>query len=1262
VQYFRWRCSFSDRIHSNEAESEPAPATGRVNVLREQSAAPPVGAKCDLSPLREAVCHFDSFHLAASCGALALLPENASRIFRVEALAHVAGTLTTSSDALITPQQLQGLFHQPPLSTPIGNAEDPFPNLFVEEVPFFGGSYRIFPGPTTGTSFSFQRLTACIFQASEWPKEFASQIYDLVKGSLFISDLLAERSDLKRGARGDATERGEIYFPADEKFDILRGAVTFSSDELESCFHRAGIDAQSTSDLVVNAGDFTVADHGICDGLLVRKPIVRYGDQFIVAAPQRLLAATNHLIVRRIIEYEMQHTYSAFYPDSVLSSVNRALAHLRHAPINFTPTSPIEIPGARERFYRFDSDKFLYLLMVCDTLEGFDPSSIDAFWGSPALSGAIVERVKQVSKEFFFKIRATNDIFCLLVPSSVDRTHEFALNDWPDEVPLLALDPDDLETIARVEAGNSLVLWKFAQRTTEMLGKLRLICFDELDLFAAYRDRNYSYYPGDREIPKEILIKPGYGTKLRIKVANEQDWHPVRYFDPNLIVTVHTLYGTRSVPLYGIPDSESPCICVEELPCLVWVYADDSPEDSNHPRQFDCICAVAYWIWQLASFLNESIAEQMRSLPMLHVQVSLCSELVNGVFANTPSNEPPVEAEVAELGIIRLSLRQVFWFLLRSTDNIAEREILRQLLPALVRAAGGTLQMTQEQIDNVVDKVAPVGLKRMLVRSELAYVPEMDNRDLPEYRAIQAGDLEQVIDEASQHVITARGLKPGRIEPAICNAVLNEMVAFCFNEIKRLVKTLRPNGLLEVLITLCEAVIHESAFKQLTVATRLRTFAEDNSMMGEIAGDMAEFTRAGMAARFIIEFVAAQPPRGLRRMSFEIYDRLQALATMLTVWGSSSDTLHFGLSEISLSVSRAGRILIRDAQYSMAMMMQLSGLAADRLLDSENVFRKHMGEHTEPADSDFENSEPGRATRAEFGHSLMELNNFLIALGDIAMDLKLTTPAIMERGALLATLAKELQWDAVKVEHCLDLFSLAPRENYLSPPPQCRKEDLYPWRFNREISYLRRPLLMRVRDGMTEVLWGHRHVDMARSYLVQLCASTRLKAKSPEMRSLLAKYRHDAGGRFNDAVYDGLKQFPHLIVAKKVRKVDHLDMAHLGDIDILCADLNQTVLWVIECKSLALARTPYEMRSELEGLTLSTDDQISTLKKHEARSAWVQHHLSLVLKWLGANPGRNWTVRPLIVMETIPISPLLRDVSMPMISFDMLKKKLGRTE
>jgi hypothetical protein len=904
------------------------------------------------------------------------LPENDRRIFRLEALAHVAGTLRTNSKALITTEQLQQLFRQPPLSTPIGDAEDPFPNIFVEEVPFFGGSYRVFPGPTAGTSFSFQRLTACIFHnAKRWPKEFASQVCDLIRGSLVISELLAERRGFKRGTPGDGKERGEVYFPPAEKLDSLRRAVTFSRAELESSFHAVGIDPRSIAGLVVNAGDFTVADHGISDGLLVRKPIIQYGEQFVVAAPQRLLTATNRLILRQVVQSEAQRAYSASYPDSVLSSVNQALAHIRHVPINFTPTRPTKISGVREEFYRFDSDKVLYLLMICDTLEGFDLDAIDAFWGSPTLSGAIVERVKEVSKEFFAKVGSANELFCLFVPCSLSRIHEFTLNDWPDEVPFLALEPDDLETIARVEAGNSLVLWKIAQRTKSMLGKLRLICFDELDLFAAYRDRKYSYYPGDRKIPEEILIKPGYGTKLKVKIANEQDWHPVRFLDQNRIVIANTLYGSRTIPLYGVPDLAFPCACVEKLPCLVWVYAADLPEGSNHPSQFDFICAVAYWIWQLSSFLKESVAEQMSLLPMMHVHVSLCSELINGVCANDSGPEPAVVADVAESGIVTLSLRQGSSFRMRSTENIAEREMVRQLIPALVQAAGGVLQLTQEQIDGVVDKVAPLGLKRMLVRSELAYVPQMDNRDLPDYRPIQTGDLEQVIDEASRHVVIARGLQPGRIEPAICNAVLNDMVAFCFNEIERLVKTLRPDGLLEVLITLSEAIIYENAFKQLTIATRLMTFAEDNTMMSEVAGDMAEFTRAGMAARFIIEFVTAQPPRGLRRISFEVYDRLQALAAMLTVWGSSSDALHFGLCEVSLSVSRAGRILIHEAQYSMAMLMQLGGLAADRLLDSDNVFRKHMGEHTEPSGSNFENSELGKATRAEFGHSLMELTN-----------------------------------------------------------------------------------------------------------------------------------------------------------------------------------------------------------------------------------------------------------------------------------------------
>src|SRR5262249_9219220 len=147
-------------------------------------------------------------HLISACGALSLMPQNASRIFRLEALAHIACTVNPGTEARIATTRLRRLFNEPPLSGAIRAVEDPFPNVFVEQVPFFGGAYRVFPGPLAGTSFQFRRLTESFFQdKSQWPEDFADEVFQIVRGVLAISELLAERFALLRGTAGDSSEK-----------------------------------------------------------------------------------------------------------------------------------------------------------------------------------------------------------------------------------------------------------------------------------------------------------------------------------------------------------------------------------------------------------------------------------------------------------------------------------------------------------------------------------------------------------------------------------------------------------------------------------------------------------------------------------------------------------------------------------------------------------------------------------------------------------------------------------------------------------------------------------------------------------------------------------------------------------------------------------------------------------------------------------------------------------------------------------------------
>ena len=120
-----------------------------------------------------------------------------------------------------------------------------------------------------------------------------------------------------------------------------------------------------------------------------------------------------------------------------------------------------------EQCYRFDSDKMLYLFVVCDTLHGFNQGTVEGTWASPQLGASVVERARFVVQEIFSRLPFVNEILVLLVPSAVNRTPEFAFSNWPESASFVALDPDNLEIVSQAEAGNPLALWRFAQKSIE---------------------------------------------------------------------------------------------------------------------------------------------------------------------------------------------------------------------------------------------------------------------------------------------------------------------------------------------------------------------------------------------------------------------------------------------------------------------------------------------------------------------------------------------------------------------------------------------------------------------------------------------------------------------------------------------------------------------------------------------------------------------------------------------------------------------------
>jgi len=141
-------------------------------------------------------------------------------------------------------------------------------------------------------------------------------------------------------------------------------------------------------------------------------------------------------------------------------------------------------------------------------------------------------------------------------------------------------------------------------------------------------------------------------------------------------------------------------------------------------------------------------------------------------------------------------------------------------------------------------------------------------------------------------------------------------------------------------------------------------------------------------------------------------------------------------------------------------------------------------------------------------------------------------------------------------------------------------------------------------------------------------------------------------------VADRLEVKPKLWVRRRLKKIGRGKTAILppGDIDVLVIDVSRTSIYVLECKNLAFARTPFELAAELRALTESTEHSRSLIAKHQRRVVWLKEHLDRVIEWANLDPSKTWLVHSAVVVDEHAVSPKLQDVGEPVFSIEDLRE------
>ena len=307
------------------------------------------------------------------------------------------------------------------------------------------------------------------------------------------------------------------------------------------------------------------------------------------------------------------------------------------------------------------------------------------------------------------------------------------------------------------------------------------------------------------------------------------------------------------------------------------------------------------------------------------------------------------------------------------------------------------------------------------------------------------------------------------------------------------------------------------------------------------------------------------------------------------------------------------------------------------------------------------------AVTQELGVGLIEIVHFHHELINIGWELD-GEPKTLLLEELSIRLAARLGWERDKVDRAIDLHSLRPRDNFFPAAPFSRT-DVYPWRFNRELSYIRRPILIRVTEtGAEEAVWGTRHVYSAGRHTFELFTGGRMRARTERLNVLLNRWRAADALAFNDQVADLFRTQEKSKVRVRVtrfgrRPIERARGHQISDIDVFVADTERQEILVIETKALAVGRTAAELENERLSTFVAAPGRRSDVEKLLDVVEWVEAHLAHVLASVDIDDdAAEWRIRPLFVVEAELLTPFITDVGVPVIALHELEDALSRGE
>jgi len=465
-----------------------------------------------------------------------------------------------------------------------------------------------------------------------------------------------------------------------------------------------------------------------------------------------------------------------------------------------------------------------------------------------------------------------------------------------------------------------------------------------------------------------------------------------------------------------------------------------------------------------------------------------------------------------------------------------------------------------------------------------------------------------------------------------CKKFLERTVDQLWAEIAAHLKTVDRFSLIRAALQNNEAILRDREHWSNT-ARALIAIHEDKEDVRAVAHKReTERIRASLAGRVLIEMAICVAMNAGAGASKSDYDSLIARVISLIETAHVRDAMRYDLCPSRLEIHPNGFIGIDNNLIEDAVRKYNSESFGEQFRQASARY-EHLYQIKEQRRDLQEIYSPEflLAFEAEYGLTLERYIDVIAELWQVGVDLKecvvsMETPSLIER-----LLRREIS--DVDAMQFLNSFALQPRPKWEEVERPFRKQDFYPWRYQRRLSLTMRPIVWDGNVNRGQIIYGLQALVVSMSYLlgnIELGWLQQDNATSAEMKKLIGGISDTKGKEFEDEVSNRL-QSSEWNTKVRIRLSSMGGPEELGDVDVFAWNKNNQRILAIECKRLKAARTVGEVGEQLKEFQGEARDRLG---RHFQRIEWLNSNSKQAAAYLGI-PFEDCLFSPLLVTNTI---------------------------